>query len=527
LQRFQPLALFALVFGLALGAAAQQPAGGQTVVVLPFENSSRAPGLEWIGESFPEIVGQRLGGTSGLYVVSRDVRRYAFDRLGIPAGARPSLATLIKLGEEMDADYLVVGRYTYDGQTFTTTAQWLDLRKLRLLPEVRESGPLPKLLELELALTWDLLRQLNPNQILSRNAFVAAGPAVRLDALEKYIRGLMATERAERLRFFREAVRLNPVYTSAIMAVARTYYAANDYAQAATWFARVPHQEPAAREAQFYLGMSAYYTGDYARAHAAFEFVATRLPLTEVYNNLGVVAGRRGLNSAADYFQRAVRTDATDPDYHFNLAVALYRSGDAAGAARQLRETLALRNDAEARAFLEVISAGPPPMAKGQPSVKLPLERIKPNYDETSFRQLAMEIESFNEARVAQADPKTHAAFHVQHGREMLAQELLVVAERDFREAILLDPASASAHAGLARVLELLKDAKGARAEAQAALRLGPTADAFLVLARLDLEDNKVEAASAGVEQALQLEPGNAAAQTLKSAIVGRLAEKR
>lgn len=506
--------------------AAQELSVGQTVVVLPFENASKAPGLEWIGESFPEVVGQRLAANGSLYVVSRDVRRYAFDRLGIPADARPSLATLIKLGESMDADYLVVGGYTYDGQTFTTTAQLLDMRKLRLSNEMRESGPLPQLLDLELALTWDLLRRLNPNQIMSRNEFVAAGPAVRLDALEKYIRGLMASDRPERLRYLRDAVRINPAYTPTIMQLARTYYAAHDYAQAATWFARVPQKEPTAREAQFYLGMSSFYTGDLARAQAAFDFVATRLPLTEVYNNLGVVAGRRGLNSAAEYFQRAVRTDPSDPDYKFNLAVALYKAGDATGAAKQLRDLLALRPDAEAKAFLEQASAGPPPMVKGQPTVRVPLERIKPNYDESSFRQLAAEIESFNEARMAEADPKVHAAFHVQHGREMLAQELLVVAERDFREAVVLDPASAGAHAGLARILDLTNDPKAARAEAQAALKLGPSADAFLVLGRLDLDENKTEAASANVEQALKLEPANAAAQALKNAIAAKLAEK-
>src|SRR4051812_35892566 len=100
--------------------------------------------------------------------------------VGIPATARPSMATLLRLGEEMDADYLIVGRYSYDGQTFTATAQLLDMKALRLSPEVKETGQLPKLLELQLGLTWDLMRQMDPNQLASRNAFAAAGPSVRL-----------------------------------------------------------------------------------------------------------------------------------------------------------------------------------------------------------------------------------------------------------------------------------------------------------------------------------------------------------
>ncbi len=458
---------------------------------------------------------------------------YAFDRLGIPASARPSLATLLRLGDEMDVDYLVVGRYSYDGQTFVATAQLLDMKKLRLSSEVRESGPLTKLLDLERGLTWDLLRAMNPNQITSRNAFVAAGSSLRLDALEKYIRGVIATDRADRLRNLREAVRLNQAYTPAVLQLARTYYDARDYANAMSWFGRVPASDPAAREAQFFLGMSAYYTGDYARAQAAFDFVSKRMPLTEVYNNLGVIAGRRGLTTATDYFERATQADPGDADYHFNYAVALYRAGDGANAAKQLRQALELHPvDAEAKAFLERVNANPAPAppASADPKAaagpKLPLERIKSNYDEASFRQLALEIENLNEERLSQTSARSHAAFHVQHGRQMLAENFLVVAEKDFREAVVLDPASAGAHAGLARVLEINGDAAGARAEAHSAIRLQPSVDAFLVLARLDLRDNKTEAAGESVDKALQLEPANAAAQSLKSAIAAKLAEK-
>ena len=67
-----PAAVFAQVRTNVTGTA-------QTIVVLPFENESKAPGLEWIGESFPEVLGQRLA-NAALYVVSREDRAYAFDR---------------------------------------------------------------------------------------------------------------------------------------------------------------------------------------------------------------------------------------------------------------------------------------------------------------------------------------------------------------------------------------------------------------------------------------------------------------
>ena len=57
--------LFRLLVLLAATAALGQPKSN-TLVILPFENASSAPGLEWIGEAFPEVLGPRMAsGKSG------------------------------------------------------------------------------------------------------------------------------------------------------------------------------------------------------------------------------------------------------------------------------------------------------------------------------------------------------------------------------------------------------------------------------------------------------------------------------
>jgi Tfp pilus assembly protein PilF len=189
--------------------------------------------------------------------------------------------------------------------------------------------------------------------------------------------------------------------------------------------------------------------------------------------------------------------------------VALYKEGDSKGAARELRELLAIYPDAEAKTFLDAITAS-------TQQVRLPLERIKRNYDESTFRELALEIENTNEARLAKSDPKSHAAFHVQHGEELLQSGLTGEADKQFREAVVLDPTSAEAHAGLAGVLAAGQDPVGARNEARMSLKLKPTAEAYLVLARLDLAENQITAAAQDIEHVLALDPGNAAATALK-----------
>ncbi|MGB6679662.1 MAG: tetratricopeptide repeat protein, partial [Terriglobales bacterium] len=197
----------------------------------------------------------------------------------------------------------------------------------------------------------------------------------------------------------------------------KAYYRGRQYDQAVSTLARVPEDNPLAREANFYLGLAAYYQGDFPRAESAFHFVAARLPLAEVYNNLGVVSSPGDRKSAAEYFQKAIDADPNDPDYHFNLAIELYRSGDSSGASRQLRETLSLRpSDPAAKSLLETISNASTQRAVVPAMQTMPVERIRANYDESSFRQLALKIEAAAEQRLSKTDPKTHAQFHADRG---------------------------------------------------------------------------------------------------------------
>src|SRR5581483_12021917 len=93
-------------------ALGENPRGTQTVMLMPFENQSSAPGLEWIGEAFPAVISQRMARPQ-LYIISRDDRVYAFDHSGIPMTVLPSRATIYRVAEQMDADFVVLGSYTF------------------------------------------------------------------------------------------------------------------------------------------------------------------------------------------------------------------------------------------------------------------------------------------------------------------------------------------------------------------------------------------------------------------------------
>lgn len=517
-------------------ATTQTLPGTQTLMVMPFENQSSAPGLEWIAESFPEVLSQRMS-TPRIYVMSRDDREYAFDHSGVPSTVLPSRATIYRVAEQMDTDFVVMGSYNFDGKTFSAKAQLLDMKKLHLFPVVQSNGPLLSLIDVQTTLAWQLLQQVPSHPTVTREQFVSSFQPIRLDAFENYVRGSLATSPQQRIHYFHDAIKLNPNYTLAMLALGKTYFKSHEYESASSWFARIPKSATVSGEADFLLGMSEFYRGNFDKSYAAFNAIANRLPLTEVYNNIGVVEARRGHRAAAvEYFTKAVTADSNDSDYRFNLAVALYKNGDNTGALRQLKDELQQRpNDSEAKALVDLINRGvPPPAAAPTNNVAaaytmlttnqahVPMERIKRNYDEASYRQLEMEIHNLAEMRLAKADPKMHAAYHVQRGKELLAQNMPDQAETEFRDAIAADYNNDAAHAQLAMLFEKKGDVSGARTEAQTSVRLKPNVDGYLVLARLDLKQNQVQTAQDEVRRALAIEPGNATALRLKEDIASR-----
>ena len=486
------------------------------LLVLPFDNGSSQPSLEWIREAAPEILTSRLS-AAGFSPLSRTDRRYALDHLGFPQAFHPSRATSIKLAQTLDAESIIVGEYSTSGATLTATARIVDVPRLHISQQVTARGDIHSLVSIFDTLAWELTRQIDAAFPISEEAFVAAGANLQLDAFEQFVRGISEPDQTERLRHLQAAVKLNPAFPNAWMALGREDFANQQYEQAAEAFAKVIGQSPNASsdslEAGFYRGLSLLYTGNYAAAETAFTEVGRVLPLAPVLNNQGVAVSRQNHDATA-LFRQAVTADPTTPDYHFNLAVSLRRHGDTNGAASELAQYLKLRpTDAEALALdaaLRQPTTAQPPAAPVEP-----LERIARTFDASAFRQAAVMMDQMQSARLAALASDQRAQALVLRARDYLSRGLLLESERLFREAAVADPRLADAHVGLAEVRERSGDANGARAEALASIQLKPTAEAYLVLARIDLAAGQYDAASRNANFALQFAPNNAPAHDL------------
>jgi tetratricopeptide (TPR) repeat protein len=495
---------------------AQSLPGGRVVLVLPFENRSGNATLNWIGNSFPDTLDRRLN-SSDFLTISHDDRVYALTHLGLPADFRPSRATTIRIAQQLDANYVVIGNFTVANNQISIQSQVLSVDQLRLSPPVTDTGDLSHLYDAENTIAWKVARVVDPNLNVAEQTFVAAGGgSVPLPAFEDYIRGINAPTSAEALERLKTAVAAAPNYASAILALGKQEYLARDFASAAAALAKVPLADPQALEANFYLGMARFNSANYAGAETAFAFVASRLPLPEVVNNEGVALSRQGKDAVALY-QRAAAADPSDEDYHYNLAIALYRRGDLQNALHEADACLKLKpTDPEAgslRAHLAIAPAG----SKLDPDGGFaPVERVRRNYSETAFRQAAFQLDQLRAARMATLPPAQRASEYNSLGREYLNQGLLPQAEQQFQSAIASDQNNATAHAGLAEVRERSGNATEARAEAQRSINMQPNASAFLVLARLDLAQNQLAACANDVSRALHVEPNNASALAMR-----------
>jgi tetratricopeptide (TPR) repeat protein len=496
------------------------------VLVLPFENRSGQPDLGWIGESFPDTLNQRLASASFL-TISRDDRQYALDHLGFPTDFRPTRATTIRIAQTLDANYVVIGSYNVANGRISVQAQVLEVNKLSMSSPIEDTSDLQRLFDVQNSIAWKVAKYIDPQFNVAQQTFLAASGQVKLSAFESYIRGITAATPQERIKRLQLAVQESPSYTDAILALGKAQYVERDYDHAAATLARVSPNDRRALEANFYLGLARFNSARYADAEKAFAFVAARLPLPEVINNQAVALSRQGHNATA-LFQRASAADPTDAEFHYNLAASLYRSGDFSGAQREVDLALKLRpNDPEAPQLKALISRGRQPStpvmtASTSNSTFEPLERIRRTWSEASFRQAAFQIDQMRAVRMATLPPAEQATQYVQLGSDYLAQGLIPEAEREFQSALTASPTSAQARAGLAQVRERSGDAKAARDEAQASLKLNPNANAYLVLARLDLNENKTAESAADVSHALKLEPANTAALGMKQALATR-----
>ncbi len=373
--------IFYTAFFIALtfvSIQAQTVSNNDTVMILPFENTSGKPEFNWVGESFANSLSDLLKVPS-LNVISNQERKIIQQRLKVPLTVLPSLATSLKLAREAKSSLLIAGKYNIipaQGEiaaTVNVTAKIVRVNEGRFLSEdfpdgkrridIVISDALLNLQTVQGQVAYQILYQRDKALPFSQNQFVENANKVPARAFEAYIKGLLSSESDIQTRenYFKNAMRLysdtrsGEIYADAALELGHFYLNQKKYNDAIEYFSRVPAESPQYAESAFYTGLIQWQQNNYDQALAVLRPLADDLKLTSVYNTLGAIAVQASLvekknkGAKADallkegigFLKKAAESAPDESNARFNYGFALFLNNDFAEAAQQLRPVLA------------------------------------------------------------------------------------------------------------------------------------------------------------------------------------------
>ncbi len=362
-------------------------------LVLPLVNKTGKKNLNWIGEAPAEAI-RRNFAANGVMVISREDRQEAEQRLALRPNVEWTIASILKLAETLDSTHVVYGDFdvaTSDGSGFgrvTLNARILAVHEFVAKAKASVDGPLEDLETLQTKLAYQVLRAAAVPGLPGEAAFLESNPKRKITAIENFIRGLLTEEKAQRQKFYEQALKIEPRYGQAAFRLGELLVEQEAFGQAVGYLDRVQRPDPNYWEASFLAGIARFEMGEYRAAIQYFDRVAREVPLSEVINNLGVSQFRAGLVEAVDTLRRSLEGDEKDADYHFNLGLALMSRAAWTQAADEFRAVLDRdSNDAEATKMLGRCLR-PPASATGLAEELHALARLKMEFNEFAYRQL-------------------------------------------------------------------------------------------------------------------------------------------
>ncbi|HSQ20282.1 MAG TPA: tetratricopeptide repeat protein [Blastocatellia bacterium] len=533
---------------LLTSSAAVQAASTDTIATMPFENLSGRAEYNWVGESFAAALAD-LFDKPGLVAIRPDERNVAYKQEGLPPTAILTRATMIKIAERAGANLVVMGTYRIAGEgrdsTITITARVVNIREGRLVgKEYNRGGPLVDLQKLQGDLAYEILYQHNQALPFSRDQITTEATIAPIGAFENFIKGTLTRDREPRIDFLERAIKeysekTSSNYVAAIFELARVRFEAGEYKEALEQLVLVDEKNQRYDEAQFYLGVAQDALGQTEQALGALKKLAARLPLFEVYNNIGVLLiKQKQYKDAVDHLKPASEAAPRDTDALFNLGYAYYLAKDNARAASSLKNETTLRaSDGEAFYILSkaLAAAGDQPgatAASDQAKKLLPtfaqwetkgipqLARVKPGFSKINYYRYKREQdERLNpQTQISSQTPQADQLFETARSAFNSGRNADALAA--LGKLLQLSPQNYDAHLLMGRVYERQGDFDRATNALKAAVFWNPKlVPAHVLLGRIAVLKNDCGAAQTSADKALQIDPNDQDGQALKRLI--------
>ncbi|MDT7603725.1 MAG: hypothetical protein QOF61_1722, partial [Acidobacteriota bacterium] len=378
-KKFLAFAILIVASIFVAPARAQAPqgaAGRDTVIVLPFENTTSQREFNWIGASFADSLSDLFAHAPGLGVVSTDERELLYQHLRLPLTSSPSRATAIKIAREAKATLVIIGTYSVklpqadasgaggDDKLpleVSGTASVVRVNEGKLWRKFDFGGAVTNLQRTQGALAYNILYLRDDALTLSLNDILNLATKVPPRAFESLVKGIMTEDREKRSAYLQNAgreyakARPGEIYPEAEFELGNLYFEQEKWKDAAEHYTKLKKGDAHYAEAAFNAGLSHWRLNDLKSALEALVPLASDLPLTGVYNNAGAIslqAARdeksaeerdRLLKQATGFLEHAKESDPQDATVLYNYSYALFLAGKFPEAADQLRNLLTLK----------------------------------------------------------------------------------------------------------------------------------------------------------------------------------------
>lgn len=509
------------------------------ILVIPFDNVERDSRIFWLGEAAAVLLTDDLNAL-GASAITRAERQQAFERLQVPPAAALTDATVIRIGQLVGAAQVVIGSLALEDEALVAHARSIVLETGRVQADVTERGPLPELFG-----TFERIARRIAPPFASSEAIQRLHPPVV--AFEQFIKGLLAETPSTAINYLNTALKLQPSFDRARLALWDVYVEQGDHEHALDAVRPIAADSPYARRARFLAGLSELNLGKHDEAFATFKALADAQPAATVLNNLGVVQLRRGATPETGqptyYFNKAADADPDDADYVFNLGYAYWMDHDPQAAMYWLREAVR-RNPADADAHFVLgavlLGAGSAteaarerelarrlssayeaadkrPAADAAAVVPKGLERVKNDVELPHGGRIETTI-----ATAEQRDQEALAKFYLDRGRRLYQQENDRDAVVELNRALYLSPYLAGAHLLVGRIHLRSGRLQAAVDAFKIAVWSAETAEAHAALGEAYRQAKDLTAARAEADRALAIDPSSEDAKQLLARLEGR-----
>ncbi|MBP6822803.1 MAG: tetratricopeptide repeat protein [Acidobacteria bacterium] len=516
---------------------------------MPFENRSQSAQHNWIRESFTILLAEILD-VPGVTVVSDDERVQAFERVRLNPADILTRAAMIRVAEAANANLAIIGEFDIGGDkqnvSIAISARLIETQAGRLIGNkvFNFSGPLADLQQMQGQLAWHVLYERNPSLSYTKEQLVRRATKVPPRAYESYVKGVQTLDLRLREVFLKRAIQEHESsgaaghYAEAIYELGLLDYRQTEFEESVNLLKQLTKGEPHYEEGLFYLGLAAFKAGQFDEAAMALEALAGITPMTEVLNNAGAALAAKGDNARAlNYLQRAIAASPNEVAYRFNYGYAAWRNQNFEDAAQQLRAVVSA-NQRDGEAWF-VLSKSLASAEKADDAAKADNEakRYLSSYARWSVAPdkipiLARMKEELNLPALTKLARQQTAQSAQPTSQQMAQQQMLdqirqliasgkdAEAMAELQQLMAADTANADGYFLRGIVYAHRNETENALRSFQAAVSWNPKlVEAHIMLGRIYLTRGDRARALAHCKQALEIEPQNREAVSLKQQI--------